>query len=272
MINANSILPEMLYNTENLNFNDVEEALLSNKTIVGRVQSLSEDTQELLVEIGDNLIAFLPFNEVTIYPLTYSKKYSEPHSPLQVTSLKNKIICTKVKEIINGKIILSRKENMIEAYTSIKNEKMLPFNVTSINKTSVFGDVGYGIHAKIHISDLCKCRIRSATEICNVGDCFYVSVMDFDEFQRVNVSYKETFPKYDPTVFKAGDIITGTVNEAINSPNTGHYINIAPQVSGILDHKSWHPTLQYGDTVECIISKVSPKGLHLKLVQVLTTK
>lgn len=270
MSNFEKILPEACYNVSNMTFKDVEKAFKDNMTVVGYVEAISQTNESLSIRLGDEITASLPFSEATMYPLTYSQNNPEFPFPLQVGCLKEKIVCAKVKSIKGHKITLSRKENMLEALELIKDATTLPFNVTATRTKIVFGDVGQGVQARISVPDLCKARIRSTSEICKKGDSFFVKVMSLDALGRFNVSYKDTFPEYNPDNYTPGEMITGVINEPVDSKFSGFFVNVAPQVAGILDYQSWHPILHYGDTVECVISSASKKGLHLKLSKVVS--
>lgn len=262
-------LPEACCKFENLCFKDVKKALSKHQTVVGFVESINETEEYLLVRLGSDLFAYMPFSETTIYPFTYPKSNPRIQIPHAITSLRNKVICAKVK-CINGKTItLSRKDNMLETYEAIKDKNDIIFNVTAVDAKLVFGDIGQGIQAKIIVSELCKSRIRYASEFCKVGQNMFVKVLNFDELKRANVSYKRTFPKYDKEQFSSGQVITGRVNEAVDKNLSGFYITVSPQVVGILDYYPWHPILHYGDTVECIVRKSSDKGLRLRFLRVI---
>ena len=268
MSNFEKILPEACYSLSDMSFKDVEKAFEDNMTVVGYVEAISQANQNLSVRLGSDVTAQLPFSEATMYPLSYSVNNPEFPFPLQVGCLKEKIICAKVKSIKGKKIILSRKDNMLEVLDLIKDASALPFNVTATRSKIVFGDVGQGVQARISVPDLCKARIRSTSEICKKGDSFFVKVMNLDNLGRFNVSYKDTFPEYNPDNYIPGEMVTGVINEPVDSKFSGFFVNVSPQVAGILDYQSWHPILHYGDIVECLVSNASPKGLHLKLSKV----
>ena len=270
MSNFEKILPEACYTVGNMSFKDVEKAFKDNMTVVGLVEAISQKDENLTIRLGEDVIAYLPFSEATMYNLTYSQNNPEFPFPLQVGCLKEKTICAKVKTIRGHRIILSRKDNMLEVLELIKDATTLPFNVTATRTKIVFGDVGQGVQARISVPDLCKARIRSTSEICKKGDSFFVKVMSLDDLGRFNVSYKDTFPEYNPDNYIPGEMITGVINEPVDSKFSGFFVNVGPQVAGILDYQSWHPILHYGDTVECVISSASPKGLHLKLSKVVS--
>ncbi|MBR6613685.1 MAG: hypothetical protein IKK84_02850 [Clostridia bacterium] len=270
MSNFEKILPEACYPLANMTFKDVEKAFKENMTVVGYVEAISQANETLSIRLGDDIVAYLPFDEATMYPLTYSQNNPEFPFPLQVGCLKEKNICAKIKNIKGHRITLSRKDNMLEVLELIKDATTLPFNVTATRTKIVFGDVGQGVQARISVPDLCKARIRSTAEICKKGDSFFVKVLNLDELGRFNVSYKDTFPEYNPDSYTPGEMITGVINEPVDSNFSGFFVNVSPQVAGILDYQTWHPILHYGDTVECVISSASKKGLHLKLSKVIS--
>lgn len=271
MKKSKNILPEACYTPKNLTMAEVQKAFKTKETIVGVVKNSIPTGTEVEVRLSEELVGFMPFDETTIYPFTYSTINPNFTMPIQILCLRGKNVCVKVKSITDGKIILSRKDNMFEAFEHISLQATLPFNVTGLRTKAVYGDVGHGIAAKIYLTDLCKCRIRSVSEICKVGDSFVVSVLGFDELKRLTVSYKNTFPEYNPNNYKNGDIVTGTINEPVDNNFTGLFVNVSPQVVGILDYHSWHPALHYGDVVECVVSKASAKGLRLRFLKVLET-
>lgn len=266
------ILPEACYRMDNLSLDQVKAAYFANETVIGFVESISQADRKLYVRLGEEVLATLSFEEATIYPLTNSTNNPGFPFPLQIGCLKEKNICAKVISISGGQIVLSRKENMLEAYEAIKDKENLPFNVTAVRKNMVFGDVGHGVQARIKLVDLCKSRIRSATEMCKIGDSFIVKVLDFDELKRANVSFKDTFPVYDPKNHKSGDVVICTINEPVDNNFSGFFVNVSPQVAGIMDYDTWLPVLQYGDIVECVVSRAREKGLHLKFLSLRSRK
>ena len=268
MDRLNDFLPEACYTPQNLNKNDVIYAFLNKKTVVGSVIDMDVDRSLLLVQLGDNIIAELPFNEVTIYQYTYSKNTPEYTVPLQIATLKGKTICAKITSIYDEKVVLSRKRNMLEAFEVLKGNEMLPFLVTNTRPTHVYGDVGYGLEGIIYIRNLCKARIFTTSEILKKGDSIFVKLLSTEEPFYFNVSYRETFPEYDYTNYQRGDTLIGRVGNAVNNNSCGFFVQITPQVCGILDYDISLPLIRYGDMVECTISRATPKGLHLKFVKI----
>lgn len=258
------IMPEECYPVTNLSMMDVIEAKKKHLTIQGKVESIDNASKMIYVKLGFNLMAMLPFNEATIYPFTYSKN-PEFVLPFQLYCLRDKQISVKVTKIKSDKILLSRKKNMEESFKYLKNASFLDFYITAVNTTEVFGDIGDGLVARLPMCKLCQTRIRSASEIVRKNELIEVKVILCDEkLKRFNVSYKDVFEKYRPQNFRSGEHIVCTVNEAIDSSMSGFYASATPQVVGIVDNDKWVPRLRYGDKIECIITRATKKGLHLK--------
>lgn len=258
------IMPESCYPVTNLSLADVIAAKKSHLTIQGKVENIDNASKMIYVRLGFNLIAMLPFSEATIYPFTYSKN-PEFVLPFQIYGLKDKQISVKVTKIKGEKILLSRKKNMEESFKTLKDISFANFYVTAVNTTEVFGDIGDGLVARLPICKLCQTRIRSASEIVKKDDTIEVKVTACDtKLKRFNVSYKDVFEKYKPQNFKSGEHIICVINEAIDSSMSGFYASATPQIVGIVDNDKWVPRLQYGDKIECIITRATKKGLHLK--------
>ncbi len=264
---SRKILPEACYNIkEEMNFNGCIKAYKENETVYGKIINYDLQNKHLIVKLGSNCFATLPFNEVTIYPLKYSSNH-EYKLPLQVYYLLHKRIAAKILDIYENEIILSRKNNMLESFQQLQNSSYLSFYVTKVDRNEVFGDVGDGIVARIPIYELCRARIRSAFEVISKNSLITTKVLSYDEENyRFNVSYKESFDKYNPTLYNKGDVVACTVNEFVDDEYTGYFANVSPQVVGIIDNRYWMPKLSYGDKVECIITNASKKGLHLKFI------
>lgn len=267
MDRLNEFLPEGCYEPKNLSMDDAKEAFSQGKTVIGRVLEIDENEQVISVRLGDDLIAKLPFSDATIYPYTYSKTHPDLSIPFQIACLVGKVICTKISNIKDDIIILSRKRSMLEAFDAVQGKDILPFLVTDARTAHVYGDVGYGLQARIFVKDLCKSRLLSTSEICQKGDCLFVKRIDIDDSKRFNVSYKETFPKYNPMNYNRGDTLTVRISNPVDNTFSGFFVYVTPQVCGILDYNPNLPFLRYGDTVECMVSRAVPGGLHLKFIR-----
>ena len=259
------ILPEACCDTRKyLSFEQCIVSYKENQTVCGTVVSYNNEEEYLTVRLGCELFAKLPYSEVSIYPLKYSTN-PEYKLPFQIYLILNKRISAKILSIKGDEIILSRKNNMLEAFEELKKYTYLHFYVTSVTQSDVFGDVGAGISARIPRCKLCKSRIRSAEEVVCVGNNLLVKVFSYDyENMRFTVSYKDTFDKYNPNLYHSGEKITCIVNEVVDDSATGYFVNVTPQVVGIVDNLYDMPKLNYGDKIDCIVTRATKKGLHLR--------
>lgn len=265
------IYPEAKYEFEELSFEEVCDAYENNDTITGFVEEIRANQKELLIKLGKNIYGHLPFSEVTIYPFTYSSNPNRP-LPIQVCTLLSKKVRVKITSIPDDDgIVLSRKKNMEEAYEYLTTCASCMFHITSLLPKMAFGDVGDGINACINVREVCRSRIRNISEYFHAGDMFWVNIIDKDDKKQFFVSYKQTFPRYNPDDFRHGDVYEGRICEAIDDEHTGYYVDIigCPNVSGILDANSLTPLLTYGTKVECYVCKTSEKGLKLRFVKII---
>jgi len=264
-------LPEACYAFQNMSFADAQSAYYADETVVGIVSEIDSLKKEIHVKLGNNLIGYMTYDETTIYPLTTRAQHNRPLLvPIQIWTLIGKKICAKILSIDNEKIMLSRKNCMLEAYEVIRHNEKLPFYVTAATKRNLFGDVGFGIQAKIHIRELCKTKLYSVEDLFNLGEMFYVKVIGFDELNRANVSYRATFPPYNPAEYRVGDVFKATINTPVDSVKSGFFTSISPQVVGIMDYNRLMPEINYGDKVEVVVHKITPLGLHLRFLKKLT--
>lgn len=260
------ILPESSYKFTELSYEEVKNAFEQGQTITGRVVKIIASKSELLVRLGHELFAHLPFSEVTIYPFQYSQN-SNRHLPVNICILLNKNIRAKVIEIDDSNIILSRKQNMEQAYNYLTTCSAVMFHVTNTSTFTAYGDIGDGITARLKIRDVCRARIRNISEHIRQGDTKRVIILNSDDEKRFNVSYRKTFKAFQTDDYPEGMAVQGIVNEAVDDMCSAFFVTISPQVSGIMDVNSWNPELFYGDKVECRVTKTSSKGLHLSFMK-----
>ena len=261
------ILPEACYEFKPLTIEDVLEAYKTNTTITGLVVKVRSDA--LIVKLGEELFGTLPFEETTIYPFTYSTNKKKP-LPLQIYTILKKQIRIKVTSInfstdSEDNIVLSRKANMIEAVERLSKREYVLFKVTSLTPSLVFGDCGDGICGRITISEVTKSRIQNVAEYFHVNDELIVKILNMDELNRFNLSYKERFPEYNPKQFMVGDSYVATVPAPVDQAHSGYFVCINPQVTGIMDADT-SMRFQYGERVVCRVKRVCNKGLKLTFV------
>ncbi|MBQ8043969.1 MAG: hypothetical protein IJ272_07480 [Clostridia bacterium] len=263
-----NIKPEFHHNYKNLTRAEVMDAHTSGRTITGFVEGVIENRNALKVHIGQELYAQLPFSEVTIYPLRYNSR-NKSELPTNIRCLLHRKVRVKVTVVTSTYIEVSRKKNMEEALEEIKKCEKLPMYVTQVIDRSAFGDIGEGICGKLFINEVSQCHIHKVGEYISAGQTIDVVILEPDNEQRVNVSYKQSFKPYCKEDYYIGMNICCKVGDWIQVADTSsYYVNIAPQVSGIMTINE-HKHIKYGSDVECVVTGVGEKGLFLKFTKLL---
>ena len=94
--------PEREYSLTDAHTNqDFANFIKANVTVTAYVEEIDQENNELLVRVGD-ILCHLPFDEVTIYSLTYSKN-TQRTIPVQICTLVHNKIRVKVDYIDEGK-------------------------------------------------------------------------------------------------------------------------------------------------------------------------
>jgi len=256
------LLPEARYDFTPLTFPEINTAYASNKTITGEVTEICNDNT-LKVNLGNEIYGILPFDETTIYPLTYSKS-NHYKLPKQVHSLVWEKVRVKITHIDGDNIYLSRKANMQEAYKYLKTCSHVLFYINGMSSTRAFGDIGDGIVAALDIKEVCRTRIRNISEFFHVGNTIWTKIISEDDSSRFFVSYKEAIQPYNPDNYKLFDTCRVKIGEPVDDVHSGYFVHVTPTVSGILDTSVYTPYLCYGDIVECYIIRANEKGLKLR--------
>lgn len=259
-----NIKPEIYYDYQNLTIEEVKNAHKSRQTITGFVESVSESGDELIVRLGNDLQARLPFSEVSIYPLRYSKKF-ESAIPTNVHCLLNRKIRAKVLKITKDGIFLSRKKNMEQALKKIQMQSRIQMYITEVITKTAFGDVGEGIVGKLYINDVCRSHIHSVRECIKRGQTIEVIALGFDNENRLGVSYRQAHAPYKLEDYPVGTHLIAKVGDYLQVAKISkYYVSVTPQVSGLLiirDRKH----LEYGSEINCVVTDATERGLYLEL-------
>ena len=127
------------------------------------------------------------------------------------------------------------KEKEREAlWASIEVGRKYTGTVKSIAAFGAFVDIG-GVDGLVHITDLSWGRIKSPTEVVNVGDVIEVEVKAVDlENKKISLVYKRT--EDNPweilkTKYHVGDVIDVTVMKLMPY---GAFVNILPGIDGLV--------------------------------------
>lgn len=264
-----------------LEMNDVKDALEKNMTLTANVIYIDELNQKIIVKLGGEILGVLPWNEVTMYPLTNKYRLSPSSKqyelrPDQISAIDGKKIRVKVKDITKKGIILSRKDNMLEAWEQIKqipDYTIVKGSVIGFHKSEagIFIDIGEGVTTFCHFREYTATR-GVLSEWVKYGDVIDVMVYGVsDAKKRINCSRKLTCSiDEDYSSFKKYDILDVKVASlAFNKEGfCGYHVEVNPIVTGIADAPYIARPIQLGETVQAVIRniKVNERKMSLSIL------
>lgn len=254
-----TLIPEALGQIDQqMNRLKLEESMQEKIPICGI--AVGWDGKRLKVFLGNNLFGFIPFDQISIYPI--SKIDSTTMAlPREIYFLLEKQIFAIV-ESVGDEIILSRKNNMAMAKEYLFSQTHAQAYIYNINVTLGFADLGYGILGFINIREVCKSRLRTIEDLLKLNTSYPMKIIGYDENrQSFLLSYKEAFGSYEDCSkdFIVSETYLVTVFERINTD--GYYVYIAPDISGIMDSELEIP---YGTKVWAQLKKIGDIGFKLR--------
>lgn len=260
------IRPEIRHTFVPLTREEIVSAYKTGTTVTGFVESISASKSVIEVRLGKGIMGIIPFSEATMYPLRYSKKHKS-NVPVNIWCLSMKKVRVKITKISDDEIILSRKQNMLEAYSKLQNMKKSSMHITEVIEKSAFGDIGEGLTGKILINEVCRTHIQHVKQRLSVGQVINVAMLGVDSEKRFAASYRQMFKPFCKEDYPLGMVVTGKIGDWIQVTDASkYYVEITPQVTGILTiYKHYH--LDYGTSVECVVTGANDKGLYLELFE-----
>lgn len=258
-------LPESMYKLDStINRENLYSLYECGVSVTGRVIRLNSKDKILEVDLGDNIIGIMRFEDATIYPVYDAEGVASPN----VYKLVGKNIQAKIIGFDNTNIFVSRKLNMLEALEVLKNETHFEFaKITGFSRMSAFFDVGAGIVGRSNSKEFSNVKFRDIQDIgLQNGDIVPVSVIEyFNEDKRFELSRVDVLPSHND-YFSSGDTVTCKVFEPVlDTEVIGHYVLIDRTFCGIVD--SPKIKLQYGDEIVAYVKKVKDAGLKLAMVE-----
>ena len=252
----------------------IGDAYKNNRGVTGIVTEINTENRRLTVCLGESVYAELPWEEATIYSFEGKTKHGKIPDPIH--ALKYKKIRAKVMSLNDGKIVLSRRQNMLEAWETIvddKNNLVYTASVIGYHKSGVFYDIGEGICAFCYVKDYSLCRIDVKTWV-NLYDRAEVKIIGepcVDQDYKICCSRKLGSPKtyYD---YRVGEIVPVRISGSVRDETgktTGFFVEVAPCVMGIADIYKNCPIVQNGDYVRAVINRIDAanRKMHLSLVE-----
>lgn len=257
------IRPEIKHDFVPLTREYIASAYATGTTVTGFVERVLPEEKVVEVKLGDDIMGILPFTEVTMYPLRYSRR-NKSNIPTNIRCLISKKIRVKITRITGDEITLSRKQNMVEAYYKLLNMKTASMYITEVIEKSAFGDIGEGLTGKILINEVCRTHIRHVKQRLSIGQIIDVAILGIDSEKCFSASYRQTFTPFCKEDYPVGTAITGTVGDWIVVADISKYfMEITPQVAGILIINK-HQHLKHGTKMACIVTGANERGLYLE--------
>ena len=224
----------------------------------------------IIVDLGNGYYGQLPFDECVIEKLKYC---NDATIPLQVRMIVQKrVIRIKITRIENDKIVLSRKKNLLEIceYFLEENKLKVEAIVAETTEFGVFCDIGEGLIALCHYSEMSRARINPKSFL-KVGTRVNVIVFpNSKEENMLNCSIRKA-TVVDYSKIKSGTIINVKVGLPLFDENgkvTGYFVEITPSISGIADINPYYERntkLKSGDIVKAYVRSVQPSKHKVKL-------
>jgi len=257
-------LPESMYSLDSeMYFAKLLWYYETGSTLPGKVVRIHEKQNYFDVDLGNGILAKMPFNESTIYPV-YKDKEHTFLSP-ELYHLIGKKVQVKITQCKNlYKIFVSRKENMEELIINIKDQKYFDFvEITGYSKVSAFIDVGGGIRGKISPQNFSPVRFNHIRDVeIPTGTIISASVLSFDmdtmQFELTRIPQKVKSTLYQ------NQIVTAKVFDSLKD-GTGYFCLVKNSVGAIIDSPDFE--LHYGDNVIAEVKSISPKGLRIEFLK-----
>ena len=248
----------------------VNQAYDSQEIITGFVKSRTKGG--LIVNVFDNIEAFLPGSQIDVKPIRDYDVYVGKQMEFKVVKINHeyKNVVVSHKALIEDEIEAQK----AEIISHLEKGQVLEGIVKNITSYGVFVDLG-GVDGLIHITDLSWGRISHPSEVVQLDQKINVVILDFDEAKhRIALGLKQLTPHpwdaLDPNL-KEGDHIKGKV---VVIADYGAFVEVMPGVEGLIhvSEMSWsqhlrsaQDFLKVGDEVEAVILSLDRENRKMSL-------
>lgn len=246
-----------------INFENLQQ-FKENGTVLQGLVKKCDDEYNLYIGLENGITGIIPRTEVEGINVD---EFGAPKVNL-CTGKVNKFVQFKVKDVLDNKVILSRKQVQEEAVNWVKNDLQVGEKVVGIVKSikpyGAFVEIGGGVVGIVHIEDLSVARIKSPYERLKIGQKIEIVIKSIDkETGKVVLSYKELFGTWEENVknFVTGTKTKGIVRETEKNKN-GIFIELAPNLVGMAEYEEG---VKYGEIVDIYIKKIDKERKKVKL-------
>jgi small subunit ribosomal protein S1 len=211
----------------------------------------------MIVQLFDNIEAFLPGSQIDVRPVRDFDAYLGRHMEFKIVKLNetNQNIVVSHKALIEQDLA-SQRQSILE---SMEPGQVLEGTVKNITDFGVFVDLG-GVDGLLHITDLSWGRVQHPSEVVSVDEKLNVVVLDYDkDRQRISLGLKQLQSHPWETIhekYAEGQVVEGKV---VSITDYGAFVELEKGIEGLvhISEMSWtehvkHPSqvVTAGQTVE----------------------
>lgn len=248
----------------------LKRAFEARETVTGLIRGSDIVNQCLFVKLNDTEEGILPFSECCLEPLKYC--HNTIPGPIEQL-LKKKVIRVKIEKWTDKRIVLSRRNNLLEVLERAENlvSKKVLATVENTTTSAAYCDIGDGLIAYCIEAEISKTRIKDVTNWFEKGETIkvIVSKVDLDNL-KVSCSIKRA-DSFDYSKIRPKSNRMVKVGNPIYQQGklTGYYVEVTPSIAGIADIREWnlkkYSNLQPGDKAQVYIRQVSPEERKVKM-------
>lgn len=166
----------------------------------------------------------------------------------------------------NGVIILERKSIVDETKNHLRKmigKESIYCTVESIAPFGIFADIGNGIIALIHNTEISKSRYYGLKNFFKVGDMLKVRIKNYGAQRDVfQLSRKDAYEPITEEMFPYGSVVVVIIHKYVDEQKSGVFVEYDPGNSGIVDIPfNGHPEEFYEFRKMAVrIKSVKPSG------------
>ncbi len=217
----------------------------------------------MIVELFDNMEAFLPGSQIDVRPVRDFDAYLDRRMEFKIVKLNpaNENIVVSHKALIE-RDLQEQRESILE---TMEPGQILEGTVKNITDFGVFVDLG-GVDGLLHITDLSWGRVSHPSEVVQVEDKLNIVVLDYDkERQRISLGLKQLQPHPWDDIhdkFAPGRDVTGKV---VSITDYGAFVELDKGIEGLvhISEMSWTEHVKHPSQVVSLGQMVEVKILNI---------
>ncbi len=217
----------------------------------------------MIVELFDNMEAFLPGSQIDVRPVRDFDAYLERRMEFKIVKLNpaNENIVVSHKALIE-RDLQEQRESILE---TMEAGQILEGVVKNITDFGAFIDLG-GVDGLLHITDLSWGRVSHPSEVVTIEDKINIVVLDYDkERQRISLGLKQLQPHPWDDIheqFAEGQTVEGKV---VSITDYGAFVELERGIEGLvhISEMSWTEHVKHPSQVVALGQMVEVKILNI---------